>query len=68
MSKKVLNTRSPCIGVCILEPHWGSFCVGCKRMTLEIQNWIYYSDEEKDQINRRIEDLSLEDRNDYPKY
>jgi predicted Fe-S protein YdhL (DUF1289 family) len=37
-------------------------------MTLEIQNWVYYDDEEKDQINRRIEDLNNEDRNDYPKY
>jgi len=64
----VRNTKSPCIGVCVLEPKWNAFCVGCKRMKLEIENWRYYSDEEKDQINRRIVDLSLEDRNDYPKY
>lgn len=62
------NIKSPCIGVCVLEPKWNAFCVGCKRMKLEIENWRYYSDEEKDQINRRIEDLNNEDRNDYPKY
>ena len=35
---------------------------------MEIQNWAYYDDVEKDQINKRIEDLSKEDREDYPKY
>ena len=60
--------HSPCIGICILEPKWSAFCIGCKRMTLEIENWAYYSDEEKQQIIDRIESLSEEDPNDYPDY
>jgi len=37
-------------------------------MTLEIENWAYYSDQEKSQIIQRIEDLSKEDPKDYPDY
>lgn len=37
-------------------------------MLVEIENWRYYSDEEKAQINKRIEDLSKEDPTDYPDY
>jgi len=62
------DVPSPCIGVCILEPKWGAYCVGCFRMTLEIENWQYYSNAERKQIIRRIEDLRNEDPDDYPDY
>ena len=62
------DVASPCIGVCILEPKWGAYCVGCFRMTLEIENWKYYTNAEKQQIVRRIEDLRKEDPANYPKY
>jgi len=65
MVKKV---PSPCIGVCILEPKWGAFCIGCKRMKLEIENWMYYTDAEKQQIITRIKQLREEDPKDYPDY
>jgi len=37
-------------------------------MTLEIENWAYYTDQEKRQIIQRIEDLSKEDPRNYPNY
>jgi len=37
-------------------------------MTLEIENWQYYSNAERKQIIRRIEDLRNEDPDDYPDY
>jgi len=62
------NVPSPCIGVCVLEPKWNAYCVGCFRMEIEILNWREYDDEEKSMIIRRIEDLRKEDPKDYPKY
>ena len=63
-----ISEPSPCIGVCILDPKWGQVCVGCHRFLIEINNWQYYSDEEKKQINKRIQDLRDEDVEDYPDY
>lgn len=65
MTEKV---ASPCIGVCMLDPTWGQMCVGCHRFLIEIQNWSYYSEEEKAQIVERIETLRDEDEADYPVY
>jgi len=59
---------TPCIGVCILDPTWGAYCIGCKRMLIEIENWHEYTDEEKTQIIQRIDDLGREDPKEYPKY
>lgn len=63
-----MTVPSPCIGVCILDPTWGAYCIGCKRMAIEIENWYEYTDEEKTQIIQRIDDLSREDPKEYPKY
>ena len=65
---KEIKEDSPCIGVCILDPGWGQVCVGCHRFLIEINNWQYYSNEEKKQINKRIQDLRDEDVEDYPDY
>jgi predicted Fe-S protein YdhL (DUF1289 family) len=37
-------------------------------MAIEIENWEWYTNQEKSQIIRRIEDLRNEDPKDYPKY
>ena len=63
-----IDEPSPCIGVCILDPEWGQICVGCHRFLIEINNWQYYSNEEKKQINKRIQDLRDENVEDYPDY
>lgn len=62
------ETRSPCIGICVLDPEMGSFCIGCFRMKVEITDWMYYTDAEKAQINQRITELRAEDPADYPDY
>jgi len=59
---------SPCIGVCILDPTWGAYCIGCKRMGMEIVNWQEYTNKEKLQILERLASLSQEDPADYPDY
>lgn len=59
---------SPCIGVCTLDATWGQMCVGCHRFLIEINNWQYYSDIEKQQIVDRITSLRAEDPKEYPVY
>lgn len=59
---------SPCIGVCILDPKWGQMCVGCHRFIIEINNWMYYDNDEKRQIIERIRTLRDEDEEEYPDY
>jgi len=63
-----MTVRSPCIGVCVLDPTWNQFCIGCKRMLIEIEDWAYYTDKQKQDIIDRIESLKQEDPADYPKY
>lgn len=63
-----MTVHSPCIGVCILDPTWNAYCIGCKRMSIEIENWYGYSDKEKQQIIDRIDSLREEDIKDYPVY
>ena len=40
MSTQII--KSPCIGICKYNKQ--NFCVGCKRNSDEISNWINYSD------------------------
>ena len=35
--------QSPCVGICKYNQH--NYCIGCKRHSDEISNWINYSDE-----------------------
>jgi predicted Fe-S protein YdhL (DUF1289 family) len=47
---------SPCIQVCTYSTEPGAlYCVGCKRTSSEIREWIILTDEEKLVILRRIE-------------
>lgn len=43
-------------------------CVGCHRFVIEINNWMYYDNTEKQQIVDRIESLREEDTSEYPDY
>jgi predicted Fe-S protein YdhL (DUF1289 family) len=62
------KVRSPCIGVCVLDPTWGQMCVGCHRFLIEINNWMYYDEKEKAQVIERISSLRDEDESEYPVY
>jgi len=46
---------SPCIGVCAMNEASG-YCFGCARSTQEIVNWLYYSEEEKAQLIRTLQE------------
>lgn len=43
--------KSPCIKVCKIE---NNTCIGCGRTLYEIQHWMKYSDNERDQIIKRV--------------
>ena len=42
--------ESPCIGVCTVI---SNKCIGCLRTTEEINNWLHYSDEERNKITKK---------------
>ena len=44
--------KSPCIGICSYSE---GKCLGCYRTLDEIQNWVDYSDEERDKVMERVE-------------
>lgn len=48
-----LGTGTPCIRVCKLE---NGLCTGCFRTIEEIENWLKYSDEQREQITRILEE------------
>jgi len=62
------KVKSPCIGVCVLDPTWNAYCIGCKRFLREVEYWDSYTEAEKQQIVDRINSLMEEDPADYPKY
>jgi predicted Fe-S protein YdhL (DUF1289 family) len=53
---EMLQTDSPCVGVCSTT-FGDEFCFGCKRRFDEVIKWNGLSDEEKDRINRRLLEL-----------
>jgi predicted Fe-S protein YdhL (DUF1289 family) len=42
---------TPCVNECKLV---NGFCVGCRRSTEQISNWIYYTDEQRQQIIEKL--------------
>ena len=44
---------SPCIGTCLYDPAESS-CLGCKRTPDEIREWMIMTDEQKQEVLRRI--------------
>lgn len=43
---------SPCIGVC--STLFDDICKGCGRTAVEVSNWVFMSDEEKQAVWERI--------------
>ena len=43
---------SPCIGIC--STLFDEVCQGCGRTAAEVSNWVFFSDEEKQQVWERI--------------
>ena len=44
---------SPCNDICTIDPESG-LCVGCRRSTQEIANWLNYSDKQKKRVLKEI--------------
>ena len=46
------ESDSPCIGICTTL--YDEICQGCGRTLNEVSNWVFFSDEEKASIWKRI--------------
>jgi predicted Fe-S protein YdhL (DUF1289 family) len=46
------TSDSPCIGVCTTL--YDEICQGCGRSLSEVSNWVFFSQEEKDSVWKRI--------------
>ena len=46
------DSDSPCIGVCTTL--YDEICQGCGRTLGEVSNWVFFSQEEKDSVWKRI--------------
>ncbi|QWD67046.1 DUF1289 domain-containing protein [Polynucleobacter sp. MWH-Aus1W21] len=46
------ESDSPCIGVCTTL--YDEICQGCGRTLGEVSNWVFFSQEEKDSVWKRI--------------
>ena len=46
------ESDSPCIGVCTTL--YNEICQGCGRTLNEVSNWVFFSQEEKDSVWKRI--------------
>ena len=44
--------RSPCVNICALDEQ--DICIGCYRSGEEITRWGSYSEQEKQQVMRRV--------------
>ena len=42
------KTASPCVSLCLLNDQ--DVCKGCFRTSDEIQNWVYFNDEQRQEI------------------
>lgn len=47
-------TDSPCIGICSTTNLGDDICFGCGRTAIEVIEWNSYSDQQKIEINRRL--------------
>jgi len=48
------DSDSPCIGVCTTL--YDDICQGCGRTLNEVSNWVFFSQEEKEVVWKRIRD------------
>lgn len=51
---QTITVKSPCIGTCLYDPA-ASSCLGCKRTPSEIGDWMIMTNEQKQDVLRRIE-------------
>ncbi len=49
---RALRADSPCVAVC--STLFDDICRGCGRTVMEVSNWVFMSDEEKDAVWVRI--------------
>jgi predicted Fe-S protein YdhL (DUF1289 family) len=48
-------TDSPCVGICSSTNVGDEICVGCGRTAQEVIEWNTYTDEQRIQINKRLQ-------------
>ncbi|MCB0807300.1 MAG: DUF1289 domain-containing protein [Bacteroidales bacterium] len=63
------KVQSPCVQVCKYDKE--GICLGCYRSMEEITQWIFMSDEKKQQVLQRIEERKNEistEKNNYDYY
>jgi len=51
-SRPVSNPDSPCVAVC--STLFDDICRGCGRTAMEVANWVFMSDDEKQAVWQRI--------------
>ncbi|VVH55032.1 hypothetical protein BSPCLSOX_2896 [uncultured Gammaproteobacteria bacterium] len=56
MNNKVIKT--PCLGICKYNTQ--NFCIGCKRSSGEITNWMNYSGAMREAIIKDLENREIE--------
>jgi hypothetical protein len=44
---------SPCIDLCTTDPESG-LCIGCGRTSEEIANWVFFSEKQKEQVLKNL--------------
>ncbi len=50
--------KTPCIGICSTT-YGDDICRGCKRFAHEVTSWIKYSDEQKHNVNSRLQQFKV---------
>lgn len=55
---------TPCVGIC--STLYDAVCKGCGRTQEEVQQWIFFTDEEKNQVWDRLEAEGKANRFDKP--
>jgi predicted Fe-S protein YdhL (DUF1289 family) len=45
---------SPCIDLCTTDPESG-LCIGCGRTPEEIENWVSFSEKQKEQVLKNLD-------------
>jgi len=46
-----MSVKSPCVGICTID---NDICIGCFRSIQEITEWIYSTEEHKQQIIENV--------------
>ena len=57
--EKTKAIKSPCVGICKYNKN--NFCIGCKRHSDEITNWINHSDTMRQAIIQDLKDRKIDE-------